>query len=138
GDLLHNAREIADPAERSLALRQIANGAIAGNQMVLAHRILEESINATSQVTVPLVRDQRLIGLVVSLNSLADGLIRVGRENQGMIAPPEEAAAAGLEALPKYPESTVLIRMARLEWRRAVSLSPLLSTPTPRHQPPRP
>src|SRR5262249_48631971 len=33
-DILRNAREIADPAERSLALRQIANGAIAGNQMV--------------------------------------------------------------------------------------------------------
>ena len=34
--------------------------------------ILEEAITATSQVTVPLVRDQRLIGLVVSLNTLAD------------------------------------------------------------------
>ena len=45
-DLLENARKIADPAERSLALRQIANGAIASNQMVLAHHTLEESITA--------------------------------------------------------------------------------------------
>lgn len=133
-DLLRNAREITDPAERSLALRQIANGAIAGNQMVLAHHVLEESITASSQVTIPLVRDQRLIGLVVSLNTLADALLRVGRENQGMIATPEEAEAANLEALPKYPESTVLIRMARLEWRRAVYLAELISNPTYRNE----
>ncbi len=128
--LLNEARAIVDPAERSLALRQIANGAMADNQMMLAHRILEESIRATSEVNVPLVRDQRLIGLVVSLNRLADTLLRVGRENQGRIATPDEAATAGLEALPKHPETTVLIRLARLEWRRAVYLARLISNPT--------
>jgi hypothetical protein len=133
-DPIKRAREIDDPAERSLALRQIANGAIAGNQIVLAHHILEEAITASSQVTVPLVRDQRLIGLVVSLNALADGLLRMGRENQGMIATPEETEAAGLQALPKAPESTVLIRMARLEWRRAVYLASLINNPTYRNE----
>jgi hypothetical protein len=133
-DLLQNARQIADPAERSLALRQIANGAIASNQMVLAHHTLEESITASSQVTVPLVRDQRLIGLVVSLNTLADALLRVGRENQNMTATAEEAQAAGLEPLPKSPESTVLIRIARLEWRRAEYLALLINNPTYRNE----
>ncbi len=133
-DLLENARRIADPAERSLALRQIANGAIASNQMILAHHTLEEAMTATSDVTVPLVRDQRLIGLVVSLTTLADALLRVSRENQNLTALPEEAQAAGLEALPKYSEVTVLIRLARLEWRRAEYLASLIGNPTYRNE----
>ena len=102
--------------------------------MVLAHHTLEESISASSHVTVPLVRDQRLIGLVVSLTALSDALLRVAGENRNMIAPAEEAQAAGLEPLPKYPESTVMIRMARLEWRRAVYLASIISNPTYRNE----
>ena len=116
-DLLENARRITDPAERSLALRQIANGAIASNQLVLAHKTLEESITASSQVNIPLVRDQRLIGLVTSLTALTDALLRIARENQTALAPSQEAEAAGLDPLPKRREATVLIRLARLEWR---------------------
>ena len=133
-DLLENARRIADPAERSLALRQIANGAIASNQLVLAHHTLEEAITATSQVNVPLVRDQRLIGLVTSLTALTDALLRIGRENQTVLARDQEAEAAGLEPLPKRPESTVLIRLARLEWRRAVYLAEIIGNPTYRNE----
>jgi hypothetical protein len=133
-DLLRSARQITDPAERSLALRQIANGAITTNQMMLAHHTLEEAIAATSDVNVPLVRDQRLIGLVTSLNALSDALLRVGHENQNVTATPEEAQAAGLEPLPKLPESTVLIRMARLEWRRAVYLASIIGNPTYRNE----
>lgn len=133
-DLLDNARRVADPAERSLALRQIANGAIASNQMVLAHHTLEEAITATSRVNVPLVRDQRLIGLVVSLATLSDALLRVARENQNMTAPPEEAQAAGLAPAPRYPEVTVLVRLARLEWRRAQYLASLIGNPTYRNE----
>ena len=57
-------------------MQRIANGAIASNQLVLAHHTLEEAITATSQVTMPLVRDQRLIALVTSLTSLTDALLR--------------------------------------------------------------
>jgi hypothetical protein len=133
-DLLESARRISDPAERSLALRQIANGAIASNQLVLAHHTLEESITASSQVTVPLVRDQRLIGLVTSLTLLTDSLLRIGRENQTALAAEDEAAAAGLDPLPKRPESTVLIRLSRLEWRRAVYLADRIGNPTYRNE----
>jgi hypothetical protein len=133
-DFLRSARQISDPAERSLALRQIANGAIASNQMILAHHTLEESIAAASEVTVPLVRDQRLIGLVTSLNILSDSLLRVGRENQNLMMTPEEAKAAGVEALPKLPEAAVLIRLARLEWRRAVYLASIIGNPTYRNE----
>ncbi len=133
-DLLENARRIVDPAERSLALRQIANGAITSNQLVLAHHTLEEAISATSQVNVPLVRDQRLIGLVTSMTALTDALLRIGRENQTMLAPDQEAEAAGLDPLPKRPESTVMIRLARLEWQRAVYLAAIIGNPTYRNE----
>ncbi len=115
--LLEDARRITDPAERSLALRQIANGAIASGQLILAHHTLEESITAASHVTVPLVRDQRLIGLVVSLTALSDAQLRVASENVGMTAQPEEVQAAGMDPRPRHSEPAVLIRMARLEWR---------------------
>jgi hypothetical protein len=133
-DLLENARQIVDPAERSLALRQIANGAIASNQLVLAHKTLEEAITASSQVNVPLVRDQRLIGLVTSLTALTDALLRIGRENLTALTPDQVAEAPGLEPLPKRPESTVLIRLAQLEWRRAVYLAEIIGNPTYRNE----
>ena len=107
-DLLRSARDISDPAERSLALRQIANGAIAASQMVLAHQLLEEAIAATSQVTVPLVRDQRLIGLVSRTTrwptpcSGWDAKTRASR-------PPTTRRRRGTprEALAKHPEPKV-------------------------------
>ena len=80
-DLLKNARLIATPDERSLALQRIANGAIGANQLSLAHQTLEEAITATSDVTVPLVRDQRLIAIVTSLSFLTEALLREGNQS---------------------------------------------------------
>ncbi len=80
-ELVKNARLIATPEERSLALQRIANGAMASNQLYLAHQALEEAITATSKVTEPLVRDQRLIAIVTSLNLLTDATLRVGLES---------------------------------------------------------
>ena len=51
-ELLKNARMIATPEERSLALQRIAAGAIASRQLFLAHQLLEEAITATSEVTI--------------------------------------------------------------------------------------
>jgi hypothetical protein len=133
-DLLAHARLITDPGERSLALQRIANGAIASNQLILAHHTLEEATTAVSQVTVPLVRDQRLIALVTSLTELTVALLRTGREDQTALAPAQDAEAAGLDPLPKRPESTVLIRLARLEWRRAVYLASIIGNPTYRNE----
>jgi hypothetical protein len=137
-DLLASARLIADPAERSLALRQIANGAIASNQLFLAHRTLEEAITAASQVTVPLVHDQRLIGLVTSTNLLTTELLRVARENRPVLEPEPEpepkAEAVGVDPSQRRPEATVLIRLARLEWRRGVYLASVIGNPTYRNE----
>lgn len=135
--LLEDARKIVDPAERSLALRQIANGAMASNQLALSHHILEESISASSHVTVPLVRDQRLIGLVVSLTTLSDGLLRAASENRDVLGGATDADIAdvegGAEGVRRH-DPIVLIRMARLEWRRAVYLATLINNPTYRNE----
>ena len=87
-DLLKNARLIATPEERSLALQRIANGAIGANQLNLAHKTLEEAITATSDVTIPLVRDQRLIAIVTSLNFLTEALLREGNQYLAPCRPP--------------------------------------------------
>ncbi len=109
-DLLENARQITDPAERSLALRQIANGAINSNQLGLAHKTLEEAITASAQVNVPLVRDQRLIALVTSLTFSTDSLLRIGREALGTAASLEPVDSQPA-ALPDRPE---VVRQARI------------------------
>ena len=59
--ILQEARSIASPEERSLALQRIANGATARGQFFLAHKTLEEAITSASHIDEPLVRDQRLI-----------------------------------------------------------------------------
>lgn len=134
-ELLKNARMITDPEERSLALQRIGNGAIASNppQWSLAHKTLEEAITATSEVKTPLVRDQRLIAIVTSLTFLTDGLLRVGREPMEKLGQ-MEPDIAGPEALPKKVDANVLIRLARLEWRRAVYLASIIDNPTYRNE----
>jgi hypothetical protein len=131
-DLLNNARMIATPEERSLALQRIANGAIDCIQLNLAHRTLEEAITATSDVTIPLVRDQRLIALVTSLNSLTVAMLREGDQSLAMSLGADGDAKP--DALPKRPDSTVMIRMARLEWQRAVYLASIIGNPTYRNE----
>jgi hypothetical protein len=134
-ELLKNARSITDPDERSLALQRIANGAIASNppQWSLAHNTLEEAIAATSEVKTPLVRDQRLIAIVTSLTFLTDGLLRLGREPVEKLAQIEPDALAP-EALPKRVNANVLMRLARLEWRRGVYLASIIDNPTYRNE----
>ncbi len=131
-DLVKNARLIATPEERSLALQRIANGAIGANQLNLAHQVLEEAITATSDVSIPLVRDQRLIAIVTSLNFLTEALLREG--NQYLNVPPSGDTDAKPEALPKRRDTQVLIRMARLEWQRGVYLASIIGNPTYRNE----
>jgi hypothetical protein len=142
-ELLKNARLIATPDERSLALQRIANGAIASAQLTLAHKTLEEAMAAAAEVKVPLVRDQRLIAIVTSLTNLSDALLRDRRENMsGAVAPEADAARPDAvppdgskpEALPKALDGTTLIRMARLEWQRGVYLASVISNPTYRNE----
>jgi hypothetical protein len=127
--LLKDARLIATPEERSLALQRIANGAIASNQLILAHHTLEEATTVTSDVKVPLVRDQRLIALVRTLMFLTEAFLREGH----LIIEPLDSSPRP-EALPKRIDSQVAIRTARLEWKRGVYLADLIGNPTYRNE----
>ncbi len=132
-DLIKNARLIGSPDERSLALQRIANGAIAGDQLTLAHNTLEEAMAAAAQVQTPLVRDQRLIAIVTSLTTLTDALLRDRHERMvAALAAPSDAPAP--EALPKTLDDATLVRLARLEWQRAVYLASAIGNPTYRNE----
>jgi hypothetical protein len=138
-ELLKNARLIKSAEERSLALQRIANGAIASDQMTLAHNTLEEAMNSVAEINVPLVRDQRLIAIVTSLTALADGLLRDRRESltaamTATASAPNNNNNARPEALPKTLDAPALIRMARLEWQRAVYLATNIGNPTYRNE----
>jgi hypothetical protein len=132
-DLLKSARTITSPEERSLALQRIANGAIASRQLFLAHQTLEEAITAASDVTIPLVRDQRLMKLVESMTMLTDAMLLQGRQILNESAGLE--ADLRLEPLPKGAnDPAVLIRTSRLEWKRALYLAQIIGNPTYRNE----
>jgi hypothetical protein len=132
-ELLKSARLITSPEERSLALQRLANGAIASRQLFMAHQLLEEATTATSEVTIPLVRDQRLIAIVTSMSALTDAMLLQGRQILN-----ESASLEGegrVEPLPKgASDPNVLIRTSRLEWQRAVYLAELIGNPTYRNE----
>jgi len=69
---LEFARSITDPGDRSLTLHKVANVAIFGNQLDLAHRALSEGATAALAIQEPVVRDLRLIALISALNNLAE------------------------------------------------------------------
>jgi hypothetical protein len=132
-ELLKNARMIATPEERSLALQRLAKGAIASRQLFLAHQLLEEAITATSDVTIPLVRDQRLMTIVETMTLLTDATLLQGR--QIINESPTLDADTKLDPLPKGAnDPAVLIRTARLEWKRAVYLAQIIGNPTYRNE----
>lgn len=168
-DLLHNARLIKSPGERSLALQRIANGAIASNQLNLAHHVLDEATTASSEITIPLMRDQRLIAIVTSMTFLTDALLRRSRESLNLadasaspdaaapaaaatpaaapaaaaVPAPAPAAAAvpapapaapAAEAPPKSHDTSTMVRMAQLEWKRAAYLATKIHNPTYRNE----
>jgi hypothetical protein len=136
-ELLRNARLIKTPGERSLALQRIANGAIASNQLNLAHHVLEEAATASAEIDIPLMRDQRLIAIVTSLTFLTDALLRRSRETLNLndaLPVAADAPAPAPEASPKRPDTNVMVRMARLEWNRAVYLASNIGNPTYRNE----
>jgi len=130
GDLLKNARLIASPEERSLALQRIAKGAIESMQFTLAHQTLEEAAKTVDSVTDPLVHDQRLIAIVTSLNTLTPVVLRIGLEER----PRRDLDLGGPEAAPKRMDTELIVRMARLEWKRAAHLAGNIANPTYRNE----
>ena len=95
---------------------------------------LEEAITATSDVTIPLVRDQRLIAIVTSLNFLTEALLREGNQYCHHGRPPRDAGRQTRSIAQSVATATVLIRMARLEWQRGVYLASIIDNPTYRNE----
>lgn len=130
-ELLKKARLIASPEERSLALQRIARGAIASNQLTLAHQTLQEAAGIIDSIDDPLIHDQRLIALVTSLNALTRELLREGLGER----PLRELDLGGQPAPPQnHMDGGLIIRMARLEWKRAVHLASKIGNPTYRSE----
>ena len=130
-DLLKQARLIPSPEERSLALQRIAKGAIESMQLTLAHQTLEEAAKTVDSITDPLVHDQRLIAIVTSLNTLTPVLLRAGLEEM----PRRELDLGGPQRVSKaYGSLRLIVRMARLEWKRAAHLAANIGNPTYRNE----
>jgi hypothetical protein len=132
-ELVKSARAIASPEERSLALQRIAAGAIQSRQLFLAHQLLEEATAATSEVTIPLVRDQRLMKIVETTTSLTDGLLLQGRQILNEVGGLDNDLKP--DPLPKGANDTaVLIRTCRLAWKRGLYLAEIIGNPTYRNE----
>jgi hypothetical protein len=129
-ELLEKARLIESPEERSLALQRIARGAIASNQLTLGHQTLEEAASTVDSISDPLVHDQRLIALVTSLNALNRELVREALGEK----PLRELDLVGQQAPQNHMDGALIIRMERLEWKRAVHLALNIINPTYRSE----
>jgi hypothetical protein len=125
-ELVETARQIEDDTERSRAMLEIARGAILSNQLILAHRALEEGSLAATRVQNRLRHDQLTIEIVALVSLFTETLIREGKYQPVPIEPADPAA------IPTAPplDSRNSIRLARLEWRRAAILAQEIFNPT--------
>jgi hypothetical protein len=124
---LDEARKIATPGDRSLALQRLANAAIFSNQLILAHTALGEAGQAAVQERVPLVHDLRLIAIITTYMNLAEAHLREGKD----VSRPEFDIDS--KPLPKSDRS-LLIRRASVEWQKAVALARVIANPTYRSE----
>jgi hypothetical protein len=132
--LLEEARAIDSPGERALALQRLANGAIFSNQLDDAHQAIREAARSALMVesslrgSVKLVRDQRLIAIITTLENLAEAQLREGKIDVNM---PEPVGAAA--PLPRI-DREALIRQAESEWDLAADLALRITDPTYRSE----
>ena len=95
--LFLDARSVADPGERSLALVRIAQTAIFSKQLDDAHKALFEAAPASLAERQPLVRQQRTVAVVDALLSLAEERMTVtsdlltGSDEAPATPPPADA-----------------------------------------------
>ncbi len=124
---LRYARAIGAPGDRSLALSRIASAATFNNQLDMAHSALADASTAAMEMPTGLVRDQRLISIVMALLYLGEAHLREGRTDLSI---PD---SAGTAAQPKV-DRVELIRRAEKVIRRAGQLAEKISNPTYRSE----
>ncbi|HWE35969.1 MAG TPA: hypothetical protein VG406_05295 [Isosphaeraceae bacterium] len=122
--LMEQARRIAQPGERSLALERAARAKILTYEFEDAHDALDEAGRAARVEPLPTVRDVRLIGVVQTLLSLGE------REmTRGMIPP--GIGNSTYDVAPPMPlnERLTWIHRARREWDLAADLAGRIGNP---------
>ncbi len=118
------ARAIVSPADRSLTLSRIASAATFNNQLPMADAALSEASDAALKMPEGLVRDQRLISIVMALLYLGETHLREGRTDISIPDPSGSPAA-----LPKLDRAD-LIRRAQGVIRRSGELAERIGNPT--------
>src|SRR5271157_2377291 len=84
-ELIDNVRMITDTYDRSRALQELAREAILSNQLLLAHRTLEEASMATLSEQNSLRHDQLIIEIITTTGLLSETLIREGKTQSTML-----------------------------------------------------
>ncbi|WP_435018389.1 hypothetical protein TA3x_000361 [Tundrisphaera sp. TA3] len=140
-ELLAEARDVADPGERSLALIRIAQAAIFSNQFPEARSALFEAAPAALAVQSRLVREQRTVAVIEALMSLAEERMRdiaTPPASVDPILPPDPAKAN--DPLPPMPSALpeddrrAFREAAISEWDEAVAMALRLENPTARSE----
>jgi len=129
-DLIDNVRMITDTYDRSRALQELAREAILSNQLLMAHRTLEEASVAALSEQNSLRHDQLIIEIITTTGLLSETLIREGRTQSTML----ESQEGRREPLPTRLNPKLSIRLARLEWQRARVLARNVNNPTYRSE----
>jgi len=129
-DLIDNVRMITDTYDRSRALQELAREAILSNQLLMAHRTLEEASVAALSEQNSLRHDQLIIEIITTTGLLSETLIREGKTQLTMLESQEGRA----EPLPTRLNPKLSIRLARLEWQRASVLARAIINPTYRSE----
>jgi len=121
---------ITDTYDRSRALQELAREAILSNQLLLAHRTLEDASMAALSEQNSLRHDQLIIEIITTTGLLSETLIREGRTQSTML----ESQEGRREPLPTRLNPKLSIRLARLEWQRARVLARNVNNPTYRSE----
>jgi hypothetical protein len=124
-EVLRDARAITDPGERSLALQRTANAAIFSQQLPLSRQALIEAAEAALRVPVPLIHDQRLTAIIISMSNLAEASLREGKVDMSL----PEIEGDQPSALPNVDRVKV-IGQAEETWNRATDLAWRILNPT--------
>jgi hypothetical protein len=126
---LESIKQITSSYDRCRALLQTTREAILSNQLLLAHRTLQEASFAAMAEPPGLQHDQLLIESVTMTGLLTDALIREGRL-QGVAGEDPDRPAA----LPKARDPKQMARLIVLEWKRAGVLADRITNPTYRNE----
>ena len=146
-DLFLDARSVADPGERALALVRIAQTAIFSKQLDDAHTALFEAGPAAMSERDSLIREQRLSAIVDTLLRLAEERmsepadIDVPLPPDPVPPPPATSSspsqtpapkppATETPATPPPPDRNARLRAALPEWAHAVKLAGLIDNDT--------